>query len=191
MSGMKSQASRCVVIGDLVGSRGAPNRRALHRAVEKALVSVNATVPAVTELRVTVGDEFQGAYATLGAAIEAALRVRLELLPAADVRVGIGRGPVQLLDAERGIEDGPGLVGRPGGDRGGRAGGRACGDPSPAHRVPCGTRRRRRGCGWWRRRAWQRRGPTAPVTTPPTRSTPHCCVGTIWLARCRNGRSDY
>jgi hypothetical protein len=108
MRAMKDQASRCVVIGDLVGSRGAPNRRALHRAVEKALVSVNAAVPAVTELRITVGDEFQGAYATLGAAIEAALRVRLELLPAADVRVGIGRGPVQLLDAERGIEDGPG-----------------------------------------------------------------------------------
>ncbi len=108
MSGMKDQASRCVVIGDLVGSRGAPNRRALHRAVDKALVSVNAAVPAVTELRITVGDEFQGAYDTLGAAIEAALRVRLELLPSADVRVGIGRGPVQLLDAERGIEDGPG-----------------------------------------------------------------------------------
>lgn len=108
MNGMKDQASRCVVIGDLVGSRGAPNRRALHRAVEKALVSVNAAVPAVTELRITVGDEFQGAYDTLGAAIEAALRVRLELLPSADVRVGIGRGPVQLLDAERGIEDGPG-----------------------------------------------------------------------------------
>ncbi len=108
MNGMKDQASRCVVIGDLVGSRGAPNRRALHRAVDKALVSVNAAVPAVTELRITVGDEFQGAYDTLGAAIEAALRVRLELLPSADVRVGIGRGPVQLLDAERGIEDGPG-----------------------------------------------------------------------------------
>ncbi|HYN67288.1 MAG TPA: SatD family protein [Ornithinibacter sp.] len=108
MSTMKSPASRCVVIGDLVGSRGAPNRRALHRAVEKALVGVNAAVPAVTELRVTVGDEFQGAYSTLGAALEAALRVRLELLPGADVRVGIGRGPVQLLDAERGIEDGPG-----------------------------------------------------------------------------------
>jgi hypothetical protein len=108
MSEMKDQASRCVVIGDLVGSRGAPNRRALHRAVEKALVSVNAAVPAVTELRITVGDEFQGAYATLGAAVDAALRVRLELLPTADVRVGIGRGPVQLLDAARGIEDGPG-----------------------------------------------------------------------------------
>ena len=108
MDAMKDHASRCVVIGDLVGSRGAPNRRALHRAVEKALVSVNAAVPAVTELRITVGDEFQGAYDTLGAAIEAALRVRLQLLPSADVRVGIGRGPVQLLDAERGIEDGPG-----------------------------------------------------------------------------------
>ena len=108
MSMMKDQASRCVVIGDLVGSRAAPNRRALHRAVEKALVSANAAVPAVTELRITVGDEFQGAYATLGAAIEAALRVRLELLPGADVRVGIGRGSVQLLDAERGLEDGPG-----------------------------------------------------------------------------------
>ena len=108
MAAMKDQASRCVVIGDLVDSRGAPNRRTLHRAVEKALVSVNAAVPAVTELRITVGDEFQGGYTTLGAAIEAALRVRLELLPSADVRVGIGRGPVQLLDAERGIEDGPG-----------------------------------------------------------------------------------
>ena len=108
MSMMKDRASRCVVIGDLVGSRAAPNRRALHRAVEKALVSTNAAVPAVTELRITVGDEFQGAYATLGAAIEAALRVRLELLPGADVRVGIGRGSVQLLDAERGLEDGPG-----------------------------------------------------------------------------------
>jgi SatD family (SatD) len=108
MDTLKDQASRCVVIGDLVGSRDAPNRRALHRAVEKALMTVNATVPAVTELRITVGDEFQGSYATLGSAIEAALRVRLELLPGADVRVGIGRGPVQLLDAERGIEDGPG-----------------------------------------------------------------------------------
>jgi hypothetical protein len=105
---MKNQASRCVVIGDLVGSRGAPNRRTLHRAVEKALVTVNAAVPAATELRITVGDEFQGSYASLGAAIDAALRVRLELLPLGDARVGIGRGPVQVLDPERGLEDGPG-----------------------------------------------------------------------------------
>lgn len=108
MEQMKGPASRCVVIGDLVGSRGTADRRALHRSVEDALAAVNAVVPAGTALRITVGDEFQGSYSTLGAAIEAALRVRLELLPGADVRVGIGRGPVQLLDEERGIEDGPG-----------------------------------------------------------------------------------
>ena len=108
MGRMKDQASRVVLIGDVVDSRGAANRRALHRAVEKALVGVNAVVPALGELRVTVGDEFQGAYATLGGALDAALRVRLELLPGVDTRFGIGRGAVTTLDARRGIEDGPG-----------------------------------------------------------------------------------
>ena len=108
MGRMKGQASRVVLIGDVVDSRGATNRRALHRAVEKALVGVNAVVPALGELRVTVGDEFQGAYATLGGALDAALRVRLELLPGVDTRFGIGRGAVTTLDARRGIEDGPG-----------------------------------------------------------------------------------
>ena len=109
MSEMKDQASRCVVIGDLVGSRGAtePAGPAPGRREGAGQRSTPSSRP-LTELRITVGDEFQGSYATLGAAIEAALRVRLELLPGADVRVGIGRGPVQLLDAERGIEDGPG-----------------------------------------------------------------------------------
>ena len=78
---MNPLASPCVVIGDLVGSRSVPDRREVHRVLEKALVAVNALVPAMTELRVTAGDEFQGSYRTLGAAIDAALRVRLELLP--------------------------------------------------------------------------------------------------------------
>ena len=181
---MKDQASRCVVIGDLVGSRGAPNRRALHRAVEQALVSVNAAVPAVTELRITVGDEFQGSYATLGAAIEAALRVRLELLPAADVRVGIGRGPVQLLDAERGIEDGPGWwAARSAIEAVEQAAGRAATrhlrtayHPAPQPTLPS-TRREPDGTG-------RRRSTRMP-------STRRCSVGTIWLARCHNARSDY
>ncbi|WP_377641963.1 SatD family protein [Oryzobacter terrae] len=108
MGRMKDQASRVVLIGDIVDSRGATNRRALHRAVEKALVGVNAVVPALGELRVTVGDEFQGSYATLGGALDAALRVRLHLLPGVDTRFGIGRGAVTTLDARRGLEDGPG-----------------------------------------------------------------------------------
>lgn len=108
MTPVQAPASRCVLLGDVVGSRGTADRRALHAAVEAALVEVDATVPSVTGLRVTVGDEFQGAYATLGAAVEAALRVRLALLPEVDTRFGLGRGGVTILDARRGIEDGPG-----------------------------------------------------------------------------------
>ena len=48
-------------------------------------------------------------------------------------------GRCTMLDAERGIEDGAGLVGGPRGDRGGRAGRRPRRDPPPAHRLPPGA----------------------------------------------------
>jgi hypothetical protein len=105
---MKVRASSCVVIGDVVSSRTASDRRHLHHVVERTLATVDERVPALRELRVTVGDEFQGTYGTLGAALRAALLVRLEMLPEVDVRVGIGRGEVTVLDADRGVEDGPG-----------------------------------------------------------------------------------
>lgn len=98
----------CVLIGDIVGSRATTDRQALHDAVEAALAAVDDVVPSVSGLRVTAGDEFQGTYATLGAAVEAALRVRLALLPQVDTRFGLGRGEVAVLDPVRGIEDGPG-----------------------------------------------------------------------------------
>ena len=108
MEQMKNSASRCTLIGDIVGSRGSVDRADLHRAVEAALRQVDDAVPSLTGLRVTVGDEFQGSYATLGEALDAGLRVRLALLPDVDTRVGIGRGSVTTLDPDRGIEDGPG-----------------------------------------------------------------------------------
>lgn len=108
MEPMKSSASRCTLIGDIVGSRGSVDRADLHRAVEAALRQVDDAVPSLTGLRVTVGDEFQGSYATLGEALDAGLRVRLALLPDVDTRIGIGRGSVTTLDPDRGIEDGPG-----------------------------------------------------------------------------------
>lgn len=108
MTQVKSMTSPCVLIGDIVGSRDTPDRQALHDAVEAALVTVDAVVPSVNGLRVTAGDEFQGTYPTLGAAVEAALRVRLVLLPHVDTRFGLGRGGVTILDPRRGIEDGPG-----------------------------------------------------------------------------------
>ena len=108
MEQMKNSASRCTLIGDIVGSRGSVDRADLHRAVEAALRQVDDAVPSLTGLRVTVGDEFQGSYATLGEALDAGLRVRLALLPDVDTRIGVGRGSVTTLDPQRGIEDGPG-----------------------------------------------------------------------------------
>ena len=54
----------------------------------------------------TVGDEF--GYPTVGAAIDAALQVRLAVAPDIDVRFGIGWGEVTVLDPSTGIQDGPG-----------------------------------------------------------------------------------
>lgn len=88
------------MIGDVIGSRQAADRQALHRRLDRALTD--------TGLAFTVGDEFQGSYSTVGAAIDAALRVRLAVAPDIDVRFGIGWGAVTVLDAESGIQDGPG-----------------------------------------------------------------------------------
>lgn len=97
-----------VLIGDLVASRESPDRRRLHRAVEAALAHANARVASLEPLEVTVGDEFQGVYPHLGAALEAALRVRVALRAESETRFGIGRGDTTTLDEARGIKDGPG-----------------------------------------------------------------------------------
>ncbi len=101
-----SPSLRATVIGDVVGSRRAHDRPALHRRVATALRQV--ADGAIDPPAFTVGDEFQGSYPTLGAAIDAALTMRLLLAPETDVRFGIGWGTVTILDAEAGIQDGPG-----------------------------------------------------------------------------------
>ncbi|KRE26679.1 RNA polymerase subunit sigma-70 [Mycobacterium sp. Soil538] len=93
------------VIGDVVGSRAFADRRGLHRRLTAALAAV--TDSAVDPPAITVGDEFQGAYSTVGHAIDAALTLRLSLAPDIDVRFGIGWGAVTALD-ETGVQDGPG-----------------------------------------------------------------------------------
>ncbi len=107
MGSVKSSPSlRATVIGDVVGSRRTGDRPALHRRVAAALHQVAAG--AIDPPAFTVGDEFQGTYPTLGAAIDAALTTRLLLAPEIDVRFGIGWGTVTVLDADAGIQDGPG-----------------------------------------------------------------------------------
>ncbi|CAN5536844.1 SatD family protein [soil metagenome] len=94
------------VIGDVVGSRSATDRGGLHRAITSALADGAET--AIDPPALTVGDEFQGVYHTVGAAIDAALSIRLALAPGVDIRFGIGWGAITVLDEATGIQDGPG-----------------------------------------------------------------------------------
>ena len=96
------------VIGDLVGSRTSADRTDLHRLLDAALTEVNHLLEPVRPLWITAGDEYQGTFATVGAAMQATLLVRVRLAPAYDVRHGIGWGATTVLDDEGGIEDGPG-----------------------------------------------------------------------------------
>ncbi|MCV7104022.1 SatD family protein [Mycobacterium palustre] len=101
-----SPSLRATLIGDVVGSRRASDRAALHRRVTTALRQVSDG--ALDPPAFTVGDEFQGSYPTAGAAIDAALSLRLAVAPEIDVRFGIGWGAVAILDADARIQDGPG-----------------------------------------------------------------------------------
>lgn len=104
---MKKIPSPCgMLIGDVVGSRRSADRSELHRAVTAALGKV--ADGAIDPPRFTVGDEFQGSYPTVGAAIDAAMSLRLLAAPNIDMRFGIGWGATTVLDAKAGIQDGPG-----------------------------------------------------------------------------------
>ncbi len=108
MGRMKPESSQFAVIGDVVGSRAADDRRRVHDHLVAALATVRRLVPPTRGMRVTVGDELQGVYATLGDALDATFLLRLHALPEVDVRIGIGWGEVAVLEEDRGIEDGPG-----------------------------------------------------------------------------------
>jgi hypothetical protein len=101
-----SSAARATLIGDVVGSRLIADRTAQHQILNRALRDIAAD--AIDPPAFTVGDEFQGSYPTVGAAIDAALSLRLAVAPDIDVRFGIGWGAVMMLDASAGIQDGPG-----------------------------------------------------------------------------------
>lgn len=97
------------LIGDVVASRGTRDRAALHAALTRALERVNTDLRPATPLRITVGDEYQGCFATLGDALRATLRLRIELgADAVDVRHGVGWGEVAVLSRRPRVEDGPG-----------------------------------------------------------------------------------
>lgn len=108
MDRMKSSASSPVatLIGDVVDSRSFADRRGLHRRVAAALTA--GTEDALESPALTVGDEFQGTYRSVGAALDATFALRLALAPDIDVRFGVGWGAVTKLDNRTGVQDGPG-----------------------------------------------------------------------------------
>lgn len=107
MDEVKVNAS-VTVIGDLVGSRRSVDRAAVHARFERAVGAINAEYAPPVPLRIGLGDEFQGIFASLGDAITATLRLRMSLLPDVDVRQGIGWGRVLVLSEDPRVEDGPG-----------------------------------------------------------------------------------
>lgn len=96
------------MIGDLVSSRHVVDRAGLHTRLETVLEDVNSRMSPTVPLRITVGDEYQGCFASVGDAVHATLLVRALMRDQADVRHGIGWGPVAVLRADPRVEDGPG-----------------------------------------------------------------------------------
>lgn len=102
---MKEIPNVVALLGDLVGSRTV-RREQVHEKLLAAIAHTNHSVPHEDGLRVTVGDEIQGIYSTLGHALEAASLISGELFGIADMRFGAGGGDVSIIDEERGIQDG-------------------------------------------------------------------------------------
>lgn len=106
---MSGEHAGIAVIVDLVGSRRQPDRGAAQQHLVDALVEVNAAVPALQPLAPTIGDESQGAYAGLSAAMLATLLLRLTLPYPLDCRFGLGAGTWQNVGrSDYGpMQDGP------------------------------------------------------------------------------------
>lgn len=104
ISGMSS-----VVTADIVGSRTLPDRAAAQRRIEAVFASVESDVPLADRmLTATVGDEFQGEYPDLGAALASILLVRLALPDGLECRFGVGIGQVYTVAAAGGeLAEGP------------------------------------------------------------------------------------
>ena len=106
MADSAHQASLATLIGDVVRSRNAADRSVLHEQLTGVLDEANARLDPTVPLRITVGDEFQGCFATVGEAVHASLWLRLHLAPE-QLRHGIGWGSVAVLADQPRVEDGP------------------------------------------------------------------------------------
>ena len=107
MAELKADSPVATLIGDVVRSRAAVDRSGLHGRLTALLDEGNERLRPVVPLRITIGDEFQGCFATVGEAVHASLWLRLHLAPG-QLRHGLGWGVVAVLADQPRVEDGPG-----------------------------------------------------------------------------------
>lgn len=95
---------------DMVGSRRLADRASAQRELDAAIARVEEDLPlAVRPLTPTVGDEQQGVYPHLDAALAALLLLQLALSDGVQCRFGLGIGSVGVVpSASGGIPEGPG-----------------------------------------------------------------------------------
>jgi hypothetical protein len=105
---MEQPAPRvAALIGDMIGSRLAPDRIELQRQVERVFAEVDSRFGGAPTF--TIGDEFQARFPTLGDAIEASLHLHLRSRGLTELRIGIGWGELVVEDPARSPfgQDGP------------------------------------------------------------------------------------
>lgn len=89
------------LIGDVIHSKKASDRRNLQARLDGALQSVNQLMRPRQSLVATIGDEFQGLFASLEDAIDVTMRLRILLMGELEFRAGIGWGEFTILDDSR------------------------------------------------------------------------------------------
>ncbi|WP_309067035.1 SatD family protein [Microbacterium sp.] len=98
------------VIADIVGSRRLEDRADAQRVLDEAIARVERDRPLATRpLTPTVGDEQQGTYPGLGAALTSLLMLQLALPDGIGFRFGVGIGEIRPIESASGpLTDGPG-----------------------------------------------------------------------------------
>jgi SatD family (SatD) len=98
MGSTKRLSDAFCLIGDIVSSRLTSDIGAQLARLDESLALANERAGAVVlqPLTITIGDEFQGAFASLTRTLDAALFVRLQFMPAGELRFGLSRGDIQF-----------------------------------------------------------------------------------------------
>lgn len=87
---------KCALIGDVRASRDQPDQAGLFARIDTILGWVNNRLEPLQPLAITVGDEFQGLFATRGDALLASMLVLVRAVPDIEMRLGLGEGSVEV-----------------------------------------------------------------------------------------------